>query len=55
MHARYKCSVCGWVYDPVKGDPYENISPVTEFSNVPADWRCPICRALKEKFLPEIL
>jgi rubredoxin len=54
MHEKYICSICGHVYDPAKGDPYENIGPGTEFSNLPASWRCPVCRALKEKFLPDL-
>ena len=52
MNEKYKCSVCGTVYDPVKGDHYENICPGTEFSSLPPTWRCPVCRALKEKFSP---
>jgi rubredoxin len=54
MQERYKCSICGRIYDPAKGDPYENISPGTEFSCLPDTWRCPVCRALKEKFYPDV-
>ena len=50
MDEKYKCSVCGKVYDPVLGDPYEKIAPGTKFSDVPAAWCCPVCRAAKEKF-----
>ena len=50
MEEKYKCSVCGKVYDPVLGDPYEKIAPGTKFSDVPAAWCCPVCRAAKEKF-----
>jgi rubredoxin len=53
MNGRYKCSVCGKVYDPALGDPYENMRPGTEFSALPPAWCCPVCRAAKEKFQPE--
>ncbi len=39
----YVCSVCGYTYDEAK----ENV----RFSDLPADWRCPLCRAGKEKFV----
>lgn len=53
MYERYKCLICGKIYDPANGDPYENIPPGTEFPDLPATWRCPVCRALKEKFSRE--
>lgn len=43
-----KCSVCGHIYDPVKGD--EGIQPGTDFRDVPAAWVCPVCGAAKDKF-----
>ena len=30
MYEKYKCSICGTIYDPAKGDSYENIGPGTE-------------------------
>ena len=47
---RYTCSVCGYVYDPEKGDPDSGIKPGTKFTDLPADWMCPICGADKSKF-----
>jgi len=47
---KYKCSVCGWVYDPKTGDPDNGIAPGTPFEKVPADWRCPMCGAGKSEF-----
>ena len=29
---KYVCTVCGYVYDPEKGDPDGNIAPGTPFS-----------------------
>ena len=50
---RYVCSVCGYIYDQEEGDPGNNIAPGTPFSELPANWRCPVCGAGKEKFEKE--
>lgn len=47
---RYVCSICGYVYDPEKGDPEGNIPAGTGFDDLPDDWTCPICGASKDKF-----
>jgi len=47
---RYTCSVCGYVYDPQKGDPDNGVAAGTDFANISASWLCPICQAHKEKF-----
>jgi len=47
---RYTCSVCGYVYDPEKGDPDAGVKAGTKFTDLPADWTCPICGADKSKF-----
>ncbi|NPE09963.1 MAG: rubredoxin [Asgard group archaeon] len=47
---KYECTVCGYEYDPEKGDPDGNIPPGTAFEDLPADWVCPICGAGKEDF-----
>ncbi len=51
--ARYACSVCGYVYDPVKGDPDSGIAPGTRFEDIPDSWTCPVCGADKSKFEKE--
>jgi rubredoxin len=48
--AKYQCNVCGWVYDPEKGDPSQNIAPGTAFEDLPDDWACPECGAGKDEF-----
>lgn len=48
--SKYKCSVCGYVYDPEKGDPSQGILPGTAFDALPASWKCPKCKAPKSKF-----
>ena len=48
--AIFTCSVCGFQYDPEEGDPTAGIPPGTPFSDLPDDYRCPICNAGKEYF-----
>ena len=48
--AKYVCKVCGYVYDPKKGDPSGNIAPGTKFEDLPEDWVCPVCGAPKSQF-----
>ncbi len=47
---KWKCKVCGYIYDPEKGDPDGNIPPNTPFSKLPDDWVCPVCGAPKDMF-----
>ncbi len=49
---KYRCSVCGYVYDPENGDPDNGVEPGTDFDKVPEDWTCPICGASKDEFEP---
>ncbi len=51
--AKYKCDVCGYVYDPQAGDPEGNIAPGTAFDKLPDTWVCPICGVDKSMFSPE--
>ena len=48
--AKYRCSVCGYVYDPAKGDPDSGIAPGTPFEKLPDGWSCPVCGAAKDMF-----
>jgi rubredoxin len=48
--AKYKCSVCGWIYDPELGDQEGGISPGTLFERLPDEWVCPMCGADKSDF-----
>ncbi|MFC2040792.1 rubredoxin [Chloroflexota bacterium] len=47
---KYKCSVCGWIYDPKVGDEEGGIAPGTPFEKLPDDWVCPVCGAAKSEF-----
>ena len=52
MDQKYVCEVCGWEYDPVKGDPENGIEPGTSFADLPDDWVCPLCGVGKDQFVP---
>ncbi len=47
---RYRCQVCGYIYDSSFGDPDSGIKPGTLFSDLPPQWVCPICGASKDQF-----
>jgi flavin reductase (DIM6/NTAB) family NADH-FMN oxidoreductase RutF/rubredoxin len=48
---KYECEICGYIYDPIVGDPESGIPPGTPFEKLPLDWVCPICRAEKTRFI----
>ncbi len=48
----YRCTVCGYVYNPQNGDPDGGIDPGTDFKELPDNWTCPICGASKDQFEP---
>ena len=47
---KYKCTVCGYIYDPVKGDPDNGAPAGTPFDKLPEKWVCPECGATKDMF-----
>jgi rubredoxin len=49
---KYKCIMCGYIYDPAQGDPDNGVEPGTAFENLPEDWVCPDCGAPKSEFEP---
>ncbi len=50
---KYVCKVCGYTYEPEKGDPNNGVEPGTKFEDLPDDWVCPVCGAKKEDFEKE--
>jgi len=50
---KYRCTVCGYIYDPELGDPESDIAPGTSFEKLPDDWQCPVCGAGKDEFEKE--
>ncbi len=49
---KWICRACSNIYDPVVGDPDSGIAPGTPFEDIPDDWHCPICGAMKKAFVP---
>lgn len=47
---KYRCIVCGYIYDPAEGDPDNGVQPETAFEDLPEDWVCPVCGAPKDQF-----
>ena len=47
---KYRCEMCGWVYDPAEGEPGQGIAGGTSFGDLPDDFECPICAAGKDEF-----
>lgn len=50
---KYKCKVCGYVYNPEEGDPDNNVPAGTSFEDLPEDWVCPLCGMGKDEFEKE--
>jgi rubredoxin len=49
---KYRCRICGYIYDPDVGDPENGVQPGTAFEDLPDSWVCPDCGAGKEEFEP---
>lgn len=47
---QWKCSICGYIYNPEKGDPEGDIEPGTPFEALPDTWICPVCGVGKAEF-----
>ncbi|MFH1248806.1 MAG: rubredoxin [archaeon] len=41
--AKFKCTVCEYIYDEEKEK--------MKFSDLPADWKCPLCGVGKDMFV----
>ncbi len=50
---KYRCTVCGYVYDPAEGDPDNGVAAGTSWEDVPDEWLCPVCAVGKDMFEPE--
>lgn len=49
---RYRCIICSYVYEPEYGDIMQSIPAGTPFEELPDDWLCPECGAVKGFFVP---
>ncbi len=48
--SKWECRVCGYIYDPAKGDPDKGVNAGTAFESLPEGWVCPACGANKDVF-----
>lgn len=48
--AKYRCTVCGYIYDPALGDSTQGINPGIAFEDLPDTWVCPECGVGKDMF-----
>lgn len=48
--SKYRCTVCGYIYDPAIGDDEGGIKAGIAFEALPAEWVCPVCGASKDMF-----
>jgi rubredoxin len=48
---RYMCVGCGFIYDEAKGLPEEVLAPGTRWEDIPENWTCPDCGAVKYDFV----
>lgn len=48
----YVCMVCGYTYDPCRGDGTQQIPPGTPFAHLPEDWVCPHCHVGRRMLIP---
>ena len=46
---KYRYMVCGYIYEPEKGDRVGGIAPGTSFEKLPNNWICPVCGSPKDK------
>ena len=49
-YKKYVCLLCGFVYDEEEGWPDDGIPAGTRWEDVPDDWMCPDCSAMKDDF-----
>jgi len=47
---KYRCLMCGYIYDPAAGDPDNGVAAGTAFEDLPDDWTCPECGVGKDEF-----
>lgn len=49
---KYKCDICSYIYDSVKGDPENGIEAGIDLKDLPSSWVCPICGIEMDQFYP---
>lgn len=52
-YKRWQCFFCGLIYDERLGLPEAGLPAGTRWEDVPEDWTCPDCGAMKSDFQME--
>ncbi len=47
---KWKCIVCGFIYEEAAGLPEDGIAPGTSWDDIPESWNCPTCGVAKSDF-----
>ncbi|NYT06188.1 MAG: rubredoxin [Methanomicrobiales archaeon] len=40
---RFRCKICGYVYDKSRGEPHRGFAAGTAFEDLPDNYQCPVC------------
>jgi rubredoxin len=51
--SKYRCKICGYVYDESVGISEDGITPGTKWDSLRSDFACPLCGAGKDEFEKE--
>ena len=51
LNGKWICKKCALIYDPAIGDPDSGIAAGTKWEDIPENWKCPICGAVKANFV----
>lgn len=47
---RWRCTICGYIYEPIEGDEGNGVPRGTPFEALPDGWECPRCGVGKDFF-----
>ena len=50
-YRKWQCMACDYIYDEELGGEEEGFAPGTRWEDIPHDWYCPDCGAVKEMFV----
>jgi rubredoxin len=50
-YRKWQCMACDYIYDEELGDKEEGFAPGTRWEDIPDDWYCPDCGAMKDMFM----
>jgi len=49
---KYRCDICGYIYDSINGDLENGIEAGIDFYDLPSTWVCPRCGIDSDHFIP---